>query len=99
MSTKTLYFNSSVQVNEALKSLLFVSIVINPMDQTMNARKTLNVILSQVNLTPRVISDCKKSAKLPTSRMILFLNIFINFQIQILVFIALNVQYLKTSSV
>ena len=60
MSTKTLYFNSSVQVNEALKSLLFVSIVINPMDQTMNARKTLNVILSQVNLTPRAIYDCKK---------------------------------------
>ena len=63
MSTKTLYFNSSVQVNEALKSLLFVSIVINQTDQTMNARKTLNVILSQVNLTPRAISDCKKSAQ------------------------------------
>ena len=60
MSTKKLYFNSSVQVNEALKSLLFVSIVINQTDQTMNARKTLNVILSQVNLTPRAISDCKK---------------------------------------
>ena len=60
MSTKKLYFNSSVQVNEALKSLLFVSIVINQTDQTMNARKTLNVILSQVNLTPKEIYVCKK---------------------------------------
>ena len=44
-------------MNEALKSLLFVSIVINQMDQTMNAQKTLNVILSQVNLTLKEIDE------------------------------------------
>ena len=62
MITKTSYSNSSVQVNEALKSLLFVSIVINQMDQTMNAQKTLNVILSQVNLTLKEIDEYRKFA-------------------------------------
>ena len=49
-------------MNEALKSLLFVSIVINQMDQTMNAQKTLNVILSQVNLTLKEIDEYRKFA-------------------------------------
>ena len=86
-------------MNEALKSLLFVSIVINQTDQTMNARKTLNVILSQVNLTPKEIYVCKKVCLRQIITDYTFSNIFINFQIQILDFIALNVRYLTTSSV
>ena len=70
--TKTSYSNSSVQVNEALKSLLFVSIVINQTDQTMNARKTLNVILSQVNLTPKAIYVCKRSHKTNHNKLYIF---------------------------